>query len=239
MMAEFIMDIGNSRIKLCALYGRTGHSAAAFPHNRAEKAVQWLSIRKAASVAVGSVNRPVERKMARLLSGRGIKVISADRRNLHGLSVRYDEKKLGLDRLANAVAARLLYGEERIIILDSGTALTVDLLEGRVFQGGFIMPGFETLLDSLNRRTDLLPRVKKRDPKVRLARTTADAIASGCLLQFSGGIRSAVEFLAGPGGKKPLLLATGGGPLPVEKLGFKVLRNPLLTFLGISLLTKK
>ena len=78
------------------------------------------------------------------------------------LKVRLEEpSRTGIDRLLNAVAANRLATDNRpLIIVDSGTATTVDAVDADgVFLGGAILPGFGLLARSLQRYTTLLPLV--------------------------------------------------------------------------------
>ena len=124
-MAEFVADIGNSGIKLCAMGPVSKPEMARF--DNAPGAVRWLKARKASLVLVGSVNSPLERSLTCILRKHGILFRRAGRINLGGLVSHYNMRQLGLDRLANVVAARKRYTAKNLIVLDSGTALTVNV----------------------------------------------------------------------------------------------------------------
>ncbi|MCM8813838.1 MAG: type III pantothenate kinase [Candidatus Omnitrophica bacterium] len=88
-------------------------------------------------------------------------------------------ESLGKDRLANAVAAKFLYALPAIII-DAGTALTIDAVSAQgEFIGGIIFPGMETCARALTERAALLPRVAVRSVARVTGRSTAQGIASG------------------------------------------------------------
>ena len=74
------------------------------------------------------------------------------------------ESIVGVDRL---LAAAAVWNElkQACIIVDVGTAVTVDFVDGEgVFQGGAIMPGTRAMLDSLTDSADLLPSIDYRRP---------------------------------------------------------------------------
>jgi type III pantothenate kinase len=76
------------------------------------------------------------------------------------IRVRYhDRTAVGADRIANAVAARGIYGTPAIVV-DLGTATTFDCVsrEG-AYLGGAIAPGLATSAEELFRRAARLPRV--------------------------------------------------------------------------------
>lgn len=96
--------------------------------------------------------------------------------------------KVGIDRLLNAYAAQfLLAPNQAAIIVDSGTATTVDLVTpGPVFRGGSILPGLGDFRRALHDYTARLPLVDVDESLVQLpsvpGRNTEDAIMAGLFL---------------------------------------------------------
>jgi len=82
-----------------------------------------------------------------------------------GIPVRYrDPSAVGPDRIANAVAARALYGTPAIVV-DLGTATTFDVVGKRGdYLGGAIAPGVVTASEELYRRASRLPASSSRSP---------------------------------------------------------------------------
>jgi type III pantothenate kinase len=70
-------------------------------------------------------------------------------------------RKVGIDRLLNAVAANVIRPNGApCIIVDTGTATTVDAVSADgAFEGGAILPGFELSARALHRYTALLPYI--------------------------------------------------------------------------------
>src|SRR5205085_8321855 len=66
------------------------------------------------------------------------------------LSVRVDHpERVGMDRLLNAVAAKA-HGPGPAILIDAGTAITLDYLdEAGTFQRGAILPGLRLMAQAL------------------------------------------------------------------------------------------
>ncbi|MBQ9537336.1 MAG: type III pantothenate kinase [Desulfovibrionaceae bacterium] len=92
--------------------------------------------------------------------------------------------QLGSDRLAAAYAAKCLYSTAATqIIVDVGTALTIDCVSQECFQGGFILAGPKLALNALAQHTALLPKIKlaAASPSFHLGRTTTECIAQGAL----------------------------------------------------------
>lgn len=88
---------------------------------------------------------------------------------------------LGLDRLAAAVAANALYPNNNVLIVDFGTAITIDFVsaEGK-FLGGNISPGAATRFKALHHFTKRLPLYSLDASSVLpLGNSTQTAIESG------------------------------------------------------------
>ena len=69
-------------------------------------------------------------------------------------------KTLGEDRLYQSYFIHKLFPQERILLIDAGTFITIDLIDQDGFQGGFIFPGINAFLSSYN-RGQKLPQLNK------------------------------------------------------------------------------
>ena len=88
-----------------------------------------------------------------------IALVKAD--NNQSIQFNYDHpEKLGTDRVCNALACAAMFKNRNCVIVDSGTAITIDYLHaGKTFEGGAILPGCMTQVNALHNQTDALPRV--------------------------------------------------------------------------------
>jgi type III pantothenate kinase len=109
--------------------------------------------------------------------------------------------KVGLDRLLNAVAAgRLKAATEGALVIDSGTATTVDaILPDGSFAGGAILPGLALSSKALHHYTALLPELTLAElgPETPppLGTETRGALRSGIYWGQVGAIRELVRQL--------------------------------------------
>lgn len=116
---------------------------------------------------------------------------------------------LGSDRWAALIAVANRFTAPACIV-DCGTAITIDLLDGSGrFRGGTIMPGLQLSRDSLVRGTAQL-RVDPRGETDCVARSTADAIQSGTLLGIAGGIERIIDCQQQALGEDVTTYLTGG-----------------------------
>jgi type III pantothenate kinase len=104
-------------------------------------------------------------------------------------------EKVGMDRLLNAVAAnRRRQDNVAAILIDAGTAVTVDYVDGKgVFRGGTIFPGFRLMTTSLHEHTALLPLIDLDEAVTAPGTSTAHAIQAGVFFAVLGGIERIIN----------------------------------------------
>ena len=173
-MSIVAVDIGNSRIKIGWFdlpLQRSREKPLCLPQPRGILALptaDWSDSTLANWSAeippttpwwIASVNRPAatrltnwvqQRYPARQLSHVDLPIVA---------TVEHPER-VGIDRLAGAVAANELRQPQRpAIVIGVGSAITVDLISADgVFRGGAILPGIGMSARALDEFTDLLPR---------------------------------------------------------------------------------
>jgi type III pantothenate kinase len=132
------------------------------------------------------------------------------------LSVRVDHpERVGLDRLAAAVAANAIRQLGRAaIVVDAGSAVTVDLVAGDgAFEGGVILAGFRLQAEALFGGADLLPLAMlapQDEPPPVLGKNTEAAIRSGLFWGAVGAVREVIERLSADLPEPPQAFVTGG-----------------------------
>ena len=118
----------------------------------------------------------------------------------------------GQDRLLAAAAAYDSL-KQAVVVVDAGTAMTVDFVDGEgVFHGGAIIPGATLQLKSLHENTAALPRVAfaQPDPKEPFGRNTAAAMLLGVYEGLRGAMHRLVERYAEHYKAFPMVVVTGG-----------------------------
>lgn len=89
-------------------------------------------------------------------------------------------ESLGADRLAAAVGANAIYPGNNVMIVDFGTAITIDVVTSAgEFLGGNISPGVDTRFRALHDYTSNLPLCENTGRTVLLGSTSEEAICSG------------------------------------------------------------
>ena len=101
-------------------------------------------------------------------------------------------ESLGFDRRCCLLAAAMDFPGQDSIVIDMGTAITIDLLAGGRFRGGRILPGVAMSLRSLHRGTALLPEVALDAPAEMLGNDTRSAMQAGVVHLFTDALRGAI-----------------------------------------------
>ena len=147
------------------------------------------------------------------------------------------ETIIGVDRLLNAVAAwdRI---HQACIIVDTGTAITVDFVDGDgTFHGGAIIPGAMMQLAALHAGTSNLPELQfiAPDDSDVFGRSTSQAMLKGVFHGIRGAVQRLVEQYATQYGAFPQIVATGGDAETLFK-GDELINDivPELAMLGIA-----
>ena len=131
-----------------------------------------------------------------------------------GLQIRYkNPAEVGADRIAGAVGAVARYPGRNIIIIDFGTATTVEAVSSRQeYLGGAIVPGLGISMRALEQNTARLPKVEILRPAKACGRSTVESIQSGLYWGHVGLIRELRARIGTEcfGASEPVVVGTGG-----------------------------
>ena len=142
-----------------------------------------------------------------------------------------EPEAVGPDRLC-AAAGAWAEGAREAVVVDAGTAVTVDLISGGSFRGGSIFPGHALLALSLHRGTALLPLIGERTAiGTPPGGSTSKAIAAGIGWGLVGAVKELVSRTLPEGGD---LWVTGGdGEVLAPHLDRSFRFDPDLVFKGL------
>ncbi len=159
-------------------------------------------------------------------------------KTLRGMGVDYPKPDtIGPDRLANALAARHHF-DAPVVVVDFGTAVTFDVVNpAGNYIGGIIAPGLAVMTDYLHERTALLPRIRIREVRRAVGKSTEEAMRIGAVHGYRGLVRELLAELRREL-KAPRLpvVATGGyASLVASQLTEMQSVEPNLTLEGLRL----
>lgn len=207
---NLIVDVGNSRVKAVVIETRDIVAEYVVDNHTEE----WLRD------IVG--RHAVERAIVSSTRGNGADIAAMLRTMLDYVEVfvpattpiplanRYHTPEtLGADRLAAAVGVADMYDGCDAMIVDFGTAITIDYVVGGAFLGGNISPGVTTRFRALADYTACLPLCSATEEVLDYGRTTREAIEQGVMRGVEYEIRGYVEAFLEKKAKK-IVIFTGG-----------------------------
>ena len=118
---------------------------------------------------------------------------------------------LGHDRIAVAAGAAVCHPGENILIVDSGTAITYDLVTAdNHFHGGNIDPGINTRFEALSHYCAQLPLVSAEGDIPLTGYDTPTAIRAGVILGVVAEVTYMAQRLSAIYGDSLIVMLTGG-----------------------------
>ncbi len=215
------IDAGNSSVKFCLFDGKGNHGTV---YGQALKGRRrsWDAIVKSAAndqrrirgAIISSVVPRLTPQIARAVERVGGKhPILVDARLRFPFRITVPRPGgVGVDRLC--CAAGVIDGRRSsAILIDIGSAVTVDLVLDGEFRGGIILAGPDLALRALARNTEKLPLLAfKRPLKSSSSRfdSTESSLQLGAQMSTLGGIRESARLLDKAAGRLLVKFLTGG-----------------------------
>lgn len=219
-MNPLYLDIGNSFLKLAARNGPGWQILFDGKLDRVDELIRFLvSKGNSEKIILSSVRRDISEKLRSKLSERDIQAYGTSDIPLNMLDYKTPDT-LGLDRFLVCLAAWKESGKENVIVIDAGSACTVDLMTDQgVFKGGIIMPGLQIIKETMKNRLPELPDSPDSIPQEWPGKSTVECIQWG----VNGGFLFAIQGFIDQYRKiidEPEIYVTGGnGGMVVKWMG--------------------
>ncbi|MDD2424827.1 MAG: type III pantothenate kinase [Bacteroidales bacterium] len=183
-MLNLLIDNGNSSLKAAWSDGTRLKETFRYCGEDAEGYIISLARGKSiGTIALSSVKGLSPDLEEKLKSSCSELIVVSGTSNLPVKNLYLTPQTLGPDRICAAVGANALFPGKNCIILDFGTALTIDFLNERgEFLGGNISPGVSLRFRALNSYTDRLPLANLSGEFSGYGTDTLSAINSGTIL---------------------------------------------------------
>ena len=246
-MSALLLDVGNSRLKWGVLEDgairRTGHIAQ---DTIAEQGIQVITTKLPRRVDAVFASNVAGVSYATRLSGVigmhcncDVRFARSERRGWGVTNGYRQPRRLGVDRWVAMVGAWSEL-QRSCLVIDVGTAMTIDAVddEGQHL-GGQIVPGVETMLESLSQATSDLPRVraatKQSPPSLDMfGRNTTAAIREGVQSAVAGAIDRSIDALQSNAYEPEIVLTGGGASRILGALEATPLHRPNLVLQGLA-----
>lgn len=179
---NLIVDIGNTLVKLAVFDGGRIVAQRCVERLHPSMLGELLEGRRAAKAVVASTRgeaddvietvRPYADYLLEFTSQTPVPVANAY----------HTPETLGRDRLAAAVGATVLFPGRNVLIVDFGTAVTIDLVTAdATYRGGCISPGVQLRFGALHDHTAALPLCRPSDEEGLQGLTTEEAVTRGVM----------------------------------------------------------
>lgn len=178
---NLIADIGNTSTKLALFDGKKKVSVNRINEIGCAELDKLLSGSHVKKAIVSSV-KPLPDFVIDILSREIPLVHVLSYKTKLPFRVEYETPEtLGPDRIAAVAGAFQLFGGSNALVIDAGTAITYDVLAGKIFAGGNISPGITMRFRALNQFTGKLPLITEISDYTFPGRNTTDAIVAGVM----------------------------------------------------------
>ena len=222
-----LFDVGNTNVKLCLAdengIGRTYSLPSTNRETSDSLGLRIAGICAREGVAEGEVRAWVLSSVVPPLNSL-LKAACADFFSCPALFVPGDialplenryarPQEVGADRLLGGFAARTLFDDETLIVVDFGTATTFDCVQNGAYLGGLICPGVLSSVTALGTQTAKLPQISLEPGSADLdiGTSTRQSLNHGVLFGFAAMLEGLTarlkKRLAAPDAR---VIATGG-----------------------------
>lgn len=229
---NLVIDIGNTAFKAAVFRAGEIISSRQWDEKGNTVMYEWIEAYPEIRRAIISSVRKDDSGITPALEKAGIQVIMLDNHTPLPMANRYRSgTTLGRDRIAAAVGANTKFPGQNLLIIDAGTAITIDFVSsGNEYMGGNISPGLSMRFRSLHEFTDNLPLVAPNGTEDLLGYDTESAIRAGVQ---HGIIFELDEYIKRQKNRYPDLrvIITGGDAMFFDKK----LKNSIFVDLNLNL----
>jgi type III pantothenate kinase len=207
------VDVGNTRIKWRCLQDGIVQARGAVPQSELDEWANTIGREYSPEMiriaCVGA--RGVVEELSHWASEWGCEFLEAQTtKEVAGVRCGYDDPfSMGVDRWLAVVAAYRQFGQACVVV-DVGSAVTVDLVNNSgQHLGGYIVPGFSMMRQSLFQGTDKVKVVQIDSTDIGPGISTSEAVSHGGLLMVKAMVEQAAENLSDMG--EPVQIVVTGG----------------------------
>ncbi len=210
------LDMGNTRLKYWLMAGDTLLAMDAKEHLKAPNelllglmplfgsfGVEFIGI---SSVLGERLNQQISRTLDKLSVHFEFARVQAHH---PAMDTNYHAGELGVDRWLQMLGA---VSDKKLCVVGCGTALTIDLIDGRVHLGGYIFPNVYLQRQALYSGTRQIEVATGSFHSTDIGQNTTDAVNHGILLSVVGAVNEIRRRHSDYG-----LILTGGGALNLAR----------------------
>ncbi len=229
------IDVGNSRSKLAVFDGDELMERLTWDDWNLDELAALATNQKVENVILSSVKAHLPAGVEAWLRSRFF-FLELNKNTPLPIENRYrTPETLGRDRLAAVAGAGHLFPGQPCLVIDAGTCITYDLIDGGgVYRGGNISPGLGLRFRAMHAFTDTLPLAKPAETDSWVGDSTLTALRNGAQL---GSLLEMEGFIAHFRSEFPglnAILTGGDADFFAKKLKSKIFVNQNLVLLGLN-----
>lgn len=236
-MINLVVDIGNSNIKYFVWNGNEvlfQESVLSLDPEYLKKVIDHFNVESVITANVGKEDKSLGKATTSIPSESKLELTIKNAKNYQ---INYSET-LGADRIAAFIGAVETFPNTPLLIIDAGTALTIDIvnIEGE-FCGGNISLGLNSRLKALHKLTARLPLVKIKEPKSFFGQDTDSAILNGVVNGMIGEINYSISKAKELYNVEKIILTGGESTFLIQefkKQGIDFFYDPFLVARGLN-----
>lgn len=239
---KLLVDIGNSRSKFALSEGNSVRTAFTLDNDDLNEDIlnshcsESLSPSTAWICCVGPekafsiIDAWVSRRLKIIATRVRVSVEACDITNAY-----HDAEKLGVDRWVAAIGSRSVESALDVLIIDAGTAVTIDWLSSNnVFEGGVIIPGYQMMHAALIGNTQGIESKLQQTSRI-IGKTTSECVNSGISFGLIGAVERIVREMQRHIRKPCRIIVTGGGAEALSSaMKIEHYAEPRLVLLGLA-----
>lgn len=233
---NLIIDIGNTSVKAALVSKGVIIRQERFSNSDPGLIGMFTGRHRLAGAIVSSVGSDPS-GLLEWLCTRVEKVHHLTSQSLYPFAIDYKTPEtLGTDRLAAVAGAVNHHPGADLLVIDAGSALTVDQVTAGVYRGGSISPGLAMRFRALHEFTGRLPLVTKRTGFTFPGKTTEDAIAGGVITGLAYEINEYIRTFGETYHNSVAVITGGDSGLITPLSGGNLLHYPDLVTEGLNFL---
>jgi type III pantothenate kinase len=217
-----LVDVGNTRTKYCiSNYGRRS-TIASFANEQLSNEFLDSTFSKTDKLIIACVSHNELADKIKLWcyqNNIGYQQVVSEKSKNGVISAYHTPKQLGVDRWLTLIAASSLHPRKNILIVDAGTATTIDLLASNgKHQGGWILAGIDTLFSCVLENTSQVQASAGKSASLTFGFNSSDNVNNATWAATVGAINLAIAEGERQGIAVDEVLLTGGNGLTLSSL---------------------
>jgi len=232
---NLVVDMGNTLTKIAVIDSNNRVVAQWSKPQVSEEELATITAEYAPARAIVASTRGGEEQLCEALRQRVDYVLCMSPQTAVPIGIDYaTPQTLGADRVALAVGAVKLYGAEDMLLVDFGTAITIDVVEGGVFRGGNISLGVGSRFRALHEYTAHLPLCEAAEVSARLGESTRTAIEQGVMRGVLYEIEGYVRDFRAKNPQMRIIFSGGDAKCFVNRIKNAIFANCNMMYIGLN-----